>query len=263
STVPSTPLPAQVVVPAVQPPPILRSCAPVIQPPVQVPEKDSNIEQNLALRSGRFFHRRYPQTQQPQANTAEPTEAEEEPTSMYDLLKQLDQTPAKITILDLIRRSRSHQEEMYKFLQRVMVDESLPPERIIGALLTFHNGPLITFSDEELAPRELRTLPLCIVFAFNGTLVDSTLIDTRASVNVCPLSTMRLCGISESEMKPTSTTVAAYDNTRRPCHGTIDIKLELGPLVIPATFFIVDIDPAYKAILGRTFLSATGAVPST
>src|SRR5262249_21347276 len=74
---------------------------------------------------------------------------------------------------------------------------------------------------------------------------------------------MRLCGISESEMKPTPTTVAAYDNTRRPCHGTIDIKLELGPLLIPATFYIVDIDPAYKAILGRTFLSATGAVPST
>src|SRR5262249_53225809 len=83
------------------------------------------------------------------------------------------------------------------------------------------------------------------------------------SVNVCPLSTMRLCGISESEMKPTPTTVAAYDNTRRPCHGTIDVRLELGPLVIPVTFYIVDIDPAYKAILGRTFLSATGAVPST
>src|SRR5262249_37241602 len=67
----------------------------------------------------------------------------------------------------------------------------------------------------------------------------------------------------ESEMKPTPTTVAAYDNTRRPCHGTIDVKLELGPLVIPITFYIVDIDLAYKAILGRTFLSATGAVPST
>src|SRR5262249_18747216 len=146
-----TPLPAQVMVPAVQPPPILRSCAPVVPPPVQVQEKDSNTEQNLALRSGRFFHRRYPQTQQSQVDPAEPTEDEEEPVSMYDLLKQLDQTPAKITILDLIRRSRSHQEEMYKFLQRVMVDESLPPERIIGAILTFHNGPLITFSDEELA----------------------------------------------------------------------------------------------------------------
>src|SRR5262249_24647310 len=203
--------------------------------------------------SGRFFHRHYPQPSQPQANATEPVEAEVETTSMYDLLKQLDQTPAKITILDLIRRSRSHQEEMYKFLQRIMVDENLPPERIIGALLTFHNGPFITFSDEELAPPELRTLPLCIAFTFKGTLVDSTLIDTGASVNVCPLSTMRLCGISESEMKPTPTIIAAYDNTRTPCHGTINVKLELGPLVIPVTFYIVDIDPAYKAILGRTF----------
>src|SRR5262249_6413532 len=100
---------------------------------------------------------------------------------MCDLLKQLDQTPAKITILDLIRRSKSHQEEMYKFLQKIMVDENLPPERVIGALLTFHNGPFIIFSDEELAPQEYRTLPLCIIFSFNGTLVDSTLINTGAS----------------------------------------------------------------------------------
>src|SRR5262249_47050915 len=97
----------------------------------------------------------------------------------------------KITILDLIRRSRSHQEEMYKFLQKVMVDENLPPEKIVGALLTFHSGPFIIFSDEELAPPEYRTLPLCITFSFSGTLVDSTLIDMGASVIVCPLSTMR------------------------------------------------------------------------
>src|SRR5262249_42332732 len=116
---------------------------------------------------------------------------------------------------------------------------------------------------EELAAYEHRSLPLCIAFAYKGTLVDSTLIDTRASVNVCPLSTMRMCGISEAEMKPTPTTVAAYDNSRRPCHGTIDIEMELGPLVIPVTFYIVDIDPAYKAILGRTWLRDTKAVSST
>src|SRR5262249_49576445 len=144
---------------------------------VQEQEGGDNTEQSLALRSGRFFHRRYPQQPQPQANAAESAEAEEEPISVYDLLKQLDQTPANITILDLIRRSRSHQEEMYKFLQKVMVDENLPPERIVGALLTFQSGPFITFYDEELAPPEYRTLPLCIVFSFNGTPVDSTLID--------------------------------------------------------------------------------------
>src|SRR5262249_5913898 len=186
-------------------PPILRSRTTPVSSPVQEQEGGGNTEQSLALRSGRFFHRRYPQQSQPQASTNEPAEAEEEPISVYDLLKQLDQTPAKISILDLIRRSRSHQEEMYKFLQKVMVDENLPPERIVGTLLTFHNGQLITFSDEELVPPEYRTLPLCIVFSFNGTPVDSTLIDIGASVNVYPLSTMRLCSISESEMKPTPT----------------------------------------------------------
>src|SRR5262249_40418094 len=107
-------------------PPILRSRTTSVSSSVQGQEGGDNTEQSLALRSGRFFHRRYPQQPQPQANATEPAEAEEEPISIYDLLKQLDQTPAKITILDLIRRSRSHQKEMYKFLQKVMVDENLP-----------------------------------------------------------------------------------------------------------------------------------------
>jgi len=126
-------------------------------------------------------------------------------------------------------------------------------------------GTLGCGSDEELVPYELRILPLCIAFAFKGTLVDSTLIDTGASVNVCLLSTMRLCGINKSEMKLTPTTFVAYDNSRRPCHGIIDFKMELGPLFIPVSFYIVDIDLAYKAILGRTWLRDTKALhlPST
>src|SRR5262249_50734444 len=141
------PAPPVVAVPTVQPssvtsvpavvtstapsPPILRSRTIPVLSPVQEQEGGGNTEQSLALRSGRFFHRRYPQQPQPQANATEPAEAEEEPGSVYDLLKQLDQTPTKISVLDLIRRSRTHQEEMYKFLQKVMVDEKLPPERIV------------------------------------------------------------------------------------------------------------------------------------
>src|SRR5262249_25443300 len=149
---------------------------------------------------------------QQQPSMAEPVEAEEEATSIYDLLKHLDQTPARISILKLLKRSNTHQNALQKFPQKIMVSEDLPLERIINTLFTFNNGPLITFSDEELAPYELISLPLYIAFSFKVTLVNSTLIDTEASVNVCSLSTMRLCGISESEMKPTHTTVAAYDN---------------------------------------------------
>src|SRR5262249_47521451 len=146
-------------------------------------------------------------------------------TSVYDLLKHLDQIPAKITILELIRKSKAHQDIVLDFFRKIFVNENILPERIISTLFSYNNGPLITFSDEELAPYELRSLPLCIEFGHNGTMVNSTLIDTGASVNIFPLSTMKLCGINESQMNPTPTTVAAYDNSRRPCYGTIDIKM--------------------------------------
>src|SRR5262249_37101056 len=69
-------VPPVVAVPAVQPslvtsvptmvtstapsPPILRSRTTSVSSSVQEQEEGNNTEQSLALRSGRFFHRRYP-----------------------------------------------------------------------------------------------------------------------------------------------------------------------------------------------------------
>jgi len=83
----------------------------------------------------------------------------------YDLLKHLEQTPAKITVAELIRKSKSHQDVLLKFLQRIRVSEDISPERIVGSLFTFTNGPPIMFPDEELESYEYRILPLCIAFS--------------------------------------------------------------------------------------------------
>ena len=47
------------------------------------------------------------------------------PGTQYDILKHLDLTFAKISILELIKRSQTHQDALRAFLQRVMVSEDM------------------------------------------------------------------------------------------------------------------------------------------
>ncbi|MQL70849.1 hypothetical protein Taro_003153 [Colocasia esculenta] len=136
-------------------------------------------------------------------------------------------------------------------------------DKLPSALAMVTRGPTIIFAESELAPPEARRLPLCVTLVINHVAVGAALVDTGASINVCPLSTLRACDLSEGMLRLTPTTIAAYDNSRRSCHGMVTVQAELGPLAITVDFYILDIDPMFKAILGRPWLEALGAVPST
>ncbi|MQL89101.1 hypothetical protein Taro_021683, partial [Colocasia esculenta] len=165
-----------------------------------------------------MFHRMYPNTSVPmpgqpsqQTNNQKQQDTEEidpAPGTQYDILKHLDQTPAKISILELIKRSQTHQDALRAFLQRVMVSEDMNPDNLPSVLSIVNRGPTITFSDGELAALKARKMPLCVTLTINKVAVDAALVDTGASINVCPLSTLRACNISERQLQPTPTTIA-------------------------------------------------------
>ena len=45
----------------------------------------------------------------------------------------MDRTPAWISILELIKKSKSHQEVLSQFLQKVMILDNMPAEQQFGA----------------------------------------------------------------------------------------------------------------------------------
>jgi len=72
-----------------------------------------------ALRSGRIFNKVFPQStvrDGPSQPTEEAHNEESAPGTQYDLLKHLDRTPARISVLELIKRSKSHQEALMEYL---------------------------------------------------------------------------------------------------------------------------------------------------
>src|SRR5262249_5865822 len=128
-----------------------------------------------------------------QASTFETPSANSElvPNSQgeYDIIQHMAKIPAQITLRELLRRSPSHQEAMFKFLQKVNVSEDLSPASLVQAIMNLHVAPFIVFYNGEWAPKECRSLPLCISIFLNGIVVESTLLDSGASINVCPIRT--------------------------------------------------------------------------
>lgn len=93
--------------------------------------------------------------------------------------------------------------------------------------------------------------------------MPQALIDTGASLNICPLTTLKMLEIPESVLRPTSLMIEAYDNSQRPVHGIIVMYLEFGPTTTPVEFHVMNIDASFNLILGRRWIKQMRAVPST
>lgn len=95
---------------------------------------------------------------QSQPNEATPPQ-DPIPSGEYDLLKQLDKTPANLSMIELIKKSPVHQEVLMQLLRHINVSADLAASAVVNAILNATHGPMRTFSDKDLAPPEFRLFP--------------------------------------------------------------------------------------------------------
>ena len=89
------------------------------------------------------------------------------------------------------------------------------------------------------------------------------MIDNGSALNVCPLSTLQHMKVASTSIRPNKSIVRAFDGKTREVQGEIDLPLEIGPCTFNVTFKVMDIPGAYSLLLGRPWIHAAGAVPST
>src|SRR5262249_8953345 len=128
-------------------------------------------------------------------NPSASSELAPNPQGEYDIIQHLAKIPAMISLRELLKRSPSHQEAMFKFLQGINVHEDLSPDSLAQAVMSLCTAPSIVFYNNEWAPKECQSLPLCISIYLNGIVVESALLDSGASINVCPIGTFEKLGI--------------------------------------------------------------------
>ena len=184
--------------------------------------------------------------------------------SEYKVVEQMAKIPAQISLMSLLLTSDHHREMLFKVLKEVKVPEGISTDKLGHVVNSVFTLDQISFSPEELGEEGTQhTKPLFIVVKCHEKIVSRVLIDNGSSLNVCPLATLHLLGIDITQVKPSTTTVRAFDGSKREIAGEIDLEIEVGPQAFIIPFQVLDIPRSFNLLLGRPWIHFAGAIPSS
>ncbi|XP_075108900.1 uncharacterized protein LOC142180733 [Nicotiana tabacum] len=122
----------------------------------------------------------------------------------------------------------------------------------------------ISFSKNDFPPEgTTHNKALHLTVKCDGYYVKRVMLDGGSRVDICPLSTLQRMEIGTERIRPNNVCMCAFDDIKRDTIGEIDMILTIGPMDFEVTFKVLDMDTSYNFLLGRPWIHAAGAVPST
>ncbi|KAK8559962.1 hypothetical protein V6N12_012773 [Hibiscus sabdariffa] len=167
-------------------------------------------------------------------------------------------------MLSLLLSSEPHRNTLLKLLNQTFVPKEISIDMVDRLVGNIAMDNFISFSDEEI-PKGARGSykALHITTRCKGYTLPGVLIDNGSALNVLPMTTLKKLPIDGTHMKAYQNTVRAFDGTQRDVLGKITVPLLIGPAEYEVDFVVMDIKPTYSCLLGRPWIHAAGAVPST
>ena len=95
---------------------------------------------------------------------------------------------------------------------------------------------------------------LSLAASINQIPIKRALVDTGASVNLIPLSTLQVAKISERKIQGCSMEVTGFGRRGEYTAGHIQLWLKVGPIASLAHFHVVRMEVSYHVLLGRPWL---------
>ncbi|KAH7838310.1 hypothetical protein Vadar_024854 [Vaccinium darrowii] len=201
-----------------------------------------------------------------QQNSAARLPPKNPPIANDPIQKQLERTPASVSIWGLLSSSREHRQKLIKALSNMEVPPDTPPETMIALLTPTRAKHVVVFTEKDLPPEGAgHNKPLHITLKCKEKWVPIVLLDNGSALNVCPLRTAYCLGFKNKDFQPSNLGVRAYDNTRRDVIGTIQTGIAIGDFETNVEFHVLDIPSSFNLLLGRPWLHRSDimAVPSS
>ena len=108
----------------------------------------------------------------------------------------------------------------------------------------------ITFSDKDMEVRYLdHRRPLYLVALINQISVKRALVDTSASINLIPLSTLQAIGKLENKILAYPMEVKGFRGRGEYTVGYIQLWLKVGPIASLTRFHVLKIEVSYHILL--------------
>ena len=96
--------------------------------------------------------------------------------------------------------------------------------------------------------------PLYLTASINQISINWALVDTGASVNLIPLSTLQAAGLSERKIQGCPMEVTRFGGRGEYTAGHIQLWLKVDPTASLARFHVVRMEVSYHVLLGKPWL---------
>ena len=132
--------------------------------------------------------------------------------SEFKVIEQLNKTPTRVSLLELLMSSEPHRALLVKVLNEAHVAQDISVEGFGGLVNNITANNYLAFAEEEIPVegrghnRALHVLVKCM-----DHVVAKILIDNRFSLNVMPKSTLEKFPFNASHLRPSSMVVHAFD----------------------------------------------------
>ncbi|RDY13729.1 hypothetical protein CR513_01312, partial [Mucuna pruriens] len=109
----------------------------------------------------------------------------------YELLDQLNKTPAHVSLPSLLINSKGHHQLLLKVLNEAHMAQDITLEKFRGIVNNIMANNYVTFSEEEiLVERKAHNQPLHISVKCRNYMLARVFIDNGSSLNVMPKATL-------------------------------------------------------------------------
>jgi hypothetical protein len=184
--------------------------------------------------------------------------------SEFNIIEQLKKTPARVSIMELILTSEPHRRSILKVLNEAFVTKDITTEGMENLVGRIQALSTITFSEGEIDPEGTNhNKALYITVESHDHVIAKALIDNGSALNVMPRHVLEQLPIDMALLKPNGMMARAFDGTIREIIGSFELDMTIGPHTFPLVFQVMEIQPAYSMLLGRPWIHAAGAVPSS
>src|SRR3954465_15310767 len=182
----------------------------------------------------------------------------------FDIINQLANIPARITLYELLKLSKSTREALREALAdaEVFVTQ-LPIGSTIDELhsLSVSCVPTdIVFTPEDMQVQGRHAHPLYFTGYIGSTENTRIQVDPGSALNIMPRRVMEHLSIHAHRLSATDTNIFGFNANSTQPMGKIKLRYQIEDLKTEVTVYVIDVDTSYNLLLGRSWIHI---VPST
>ena len=161
--------------------------------------------------------------------------------------------PGNLTIWDALSLSKELREALITILNEPEIYEVHAAEYRELAYETY--ATTVTFTEEDmLLPSPCHNRPLYMRGYANDIELSHILVDAGVAVNIMPLKTVHSLFLMHYVQDARGVTIAGFNQATEEALGRVEIDLVLGEFAAKVTFYVVETNTSFKALLGRPWI---------